>query len=79
MKFFSKISRSKEPNLTATSTTTAYTKEIPYIPSYHWVQAAEYTPSTTEEKFAKAKYLIHNTTNFQVYEAYRAMFIKDGL
>ena len=57
---------------------TAYTKEFIYLPSYHWIQATEYTPATAEEPLAKAKYLVHNTTDTQVYNAYKAILIKDG-
>lgn len=55
-----------------------YTKEIPYLPSYHWAQATNYTPSTPEEPFAKVEYLLHNVRDVQVYEDYRATLIEAG-
>ncbi|TGE31958.1 hypothetical protein [Desulfosporosinus sp. Sb-LF] len=76
MKLFSILGGKKTSQ--ANVNTTAYTKEFTYLPSYHWVQSTEYTPSTTEETLAKAKYLIHNTKDTQVYEAYKAILIKDG-
>lgn len=56
----------------------AYTKEFTYLPSYHWVQSIEYTPPTTEEPFAKAKYLIKNTMDTMVYQNYENILKKDG-
>lgn len=58
--------------------TTAYTKEFPYLPTYHWVQATEFTPATTEEPFGEAKYIIHNTRDVEVYKVYKNILIKDG-
>lgn len=58
--------------------TTAYTKEFTYLPSYHWVQATEYTPATDKEPFAQAKYLIHNVSDTQVFDSYQAILINDG-
>ncbi|KLU67100.1 hypothetical protein DEAC_c10340 [Desulfosporosinus acididurans] len=55
-----------------------YTKEFPYVPSYHWVQAFEFTPATSEEPLAKAKYLIHKSKDTVVYEAYKAILVEDG-
>ncbi|HEY8911299.1 MAG TPA: hypothetical protein VIM51_13630 [Desulfosporosinus sp.] len=75
MKLFSILGGKKT---TQTSNAPAYTKEFTYLPSYHWAQATEFTPATNGEPFAKAKYLIHNTTDSQVYEAYQAILIKDG-
>ncbi len=54
------------------------TKEFPYLPSYHWVQATEFTPATTEEPLGKAKYLVHKSKDTVVYEAYKAILIEDG-
>jgi len=61
-----------------TKVATAYTKEFTYLPSYHWIQATEYTPATLEEPFGEAKYLINNTKDTPVYVAYRDILIKDG-
>ena len=68
----------KKTSKTNNAIASAYTKEFTYLPSYHWVQAFEYTPATEKEPFAKAKYLIHNTTDTQVHEGYQAILINDG-
>jgi hypothetical protein len=85
-KLFSKMFGSKNPselepsksNHEASKVAVPRTKEFTYLPSYHWVQANEFTPATPEEAFAKAKYIINRSKDTVVYEAYKALLIEDG-
>jgi hypothetical protein len=78
-KFFSKMFGSKSSsNNEPSKVAIPRTKEFTYLPSYHWVQATEFTPATGEEAFAKAKYIIHRSKDTVVYEAYKALLIEDG-
>lgn len=54
------------------------TEEFPYLPSYHWVKSTEFIPETSSETLAKAKYVIRNSKDTIVYEAYKAILIEDG-
>ncbi|WP_041276179.1 hypothetical protein [Desulfosporosinus acidiphilus] len=54
------------------------TKEFPYLPSYHWVQASEFVPATPEQPLGKAKYIVHKSKDTVVYEAYKTILTKDG-
>ncbi|MDQ7093872.1 hypothetical protein REC12_09730 [Desulfosporosinus sp. PR] len=80
---FSRLTGSKN-NSQGQSTTNnvvsspSYTEEFPYLPSYHWVQANEYFPATADEPLVKAKYIIHNSKDAVVFDAYKAILEKDG-
>lgn len=74
---FSKLTGAKDTSA-ATNVVTSYTKEFPYLPSYHWVQATEYTSATSNEPLAKAKYIIHNSKDTVVYDAYKVILERDG-
>lgn len=73
----------KNPNLSNngnanTPADSKYTKEFTYLPSYNGAQSTEFTPATTKEPLAKARYIIKNTTDVKAYEDYEDILKKEG-